>query len=110
MLKLSELKARKERVDQMARLLHTMRTNGDEHGGAKDDDQKSPPPSSPQTSLKKMETQGNIHVAESAQAAGGADELVADKPSADGVPGMEELQMKLRYTKLIPNKKFFSEA
>lgn len=84
--KLSELKARKEKVDRITELFRTLR---EEEGT--EVEKAAAPPTKPQDDASQ-----DFQFAKSAQATGGASELVAENPGDTASPGMEELQRKLR--------------
>lgn len=88
MSKFSELKARKERVDQITELLLTLKSEEDLREVLGDDDAQAPPPA-----LLVAASQD----ARAAESGHGTSELVqADKDADALLPSVEQLQMKLR--------------
>lgn len=90
MSKLGELRAKKEKVDQITELMHEMRM-GDVGAGEKGrrDKEDDATPTNPKTE--------DIPLAKSARSSEGASELVTDRKNADvASPNLEELQAKLR--------------
>ena len=91
MSKLGELRAKKEKVDQITELMHEMRmrdvASGEQGRRDKEDDTTPPNP--------KAE---DIPLAKPARSSGGASELVTDHKNVDvASPNLEELQTKLRW-------------
>lgn len=90
MVKVGELKARKEKVDQLTELLFTLK---DEEGGLRESDGGEAPP----TQLpEEMAGQGAAKL--SRALGGGASELVMEADGRGGSlpPNIEQLQMRLR--------------
>lgn len=84
---MGELRSRKEKVDRITELLRALR----EEEAAEDGKAAAPPTKPPKDASQ------DFQFAKSAEAMGGASELVVEETPADtGSPNMEELQKKLR--------------